>query len=149
VALNENGSGPRWDLALIVTGPPYGSETLGPALRLVDTALRRQAAVLVWACGYNTMLTQRSLGRVKPRNPLCWDERHPTTAAIVGDLLERYPDEPSRPRPRQGGLTWYVCRFCLEDRGAGPQIDGIRLASFSKLPGCVHRSAKTLYLGGA
>lgn len=149
MALSVTEAGPRWDLALVMTGPPYGSEALGTALRLVETALRRGAAALVWTCGYNTMLTQSALGGAKPRDPANWDAVHPTTSGIIADLLARHPDDPARPRPSGGALTWYVCRFCAFDRGAGEQIDGVRMASFSRLGGCVRRSAKTLYLGGA
>lgn len=146
---------PRWDLGLMVTGPPYGSDLTGSMLRLTVAALRRRAAVLVWACGYNTMLTQRSLGPVKPRNPADWHAVHPTTAALVGDLLAQYPSTESQypsaesRSPGAGSLTWYVCRFCADDRGAGPQVDGVRLMSFSRLRGCVAACRKTLYLGGA
>ena len=142
-------TGPRWDLALVLTGPPYGSEALGTVLRLLETVLRREAAALVWACGYNTMLTHTALGDAKPRDPADWNAVHPTTARIIADLLERHPDDPAGPRPPGGALTWYVCRFCAADRGAGEQIGGVRSASFSRLGGCVRRSAKTLYLGGA
>ncbi|HTJ70657.1 MAG TPA: hypothetical protein VL551_24170 [Actinospica sp.] len=149
MALSDTEAGPRWDLALVLTAPPYGSEALGTALRLVETALRRGAVALVWTCGYNTMLTQTALGDAKPRDPADWHAEHPTTAGIIAGLLARHPDDPARPRPLGGALTWYVCRFCALDRGAGEQIDGVRTASFSRLGGCLRRSAKTLYLGGA
>jgi sulfur relay (sulfurtransferase) complex TusBCD TusD component (DsrE family) len=131
-------------LALVVTGPPDGSDSVTTMLRLADAALCRGASVLVWACGYNTMLTQRSLGAVKPRDLTAWDRVHPTSAAIIGGLLTAYPADNG-----QGGLAWYVCRFCAQERGAGEHITGTSLKYFSRLRGYLDRSATTLWLGGA
>jgi sulfur relay (sulfurtransferase) complex TusBCD TusD component (DsrE family) len=145
MALNTTDSrGQHWNLALVATGPPDGSDSVTTMLRLADAALRKGASVLIWACGYNTMLTQRSLGAVKPRDLTAWDRVHPTSAAIIGGLLAAYPTGADH-----GGLAWYVCRFCARDRGAGEHIDGTSLKYFSQLRGYLERSATTLWLGGA
>ncbi|MEV6113822.1 hypothetical protein AB0L59_15210 [Streptomyces sp. NPDC052109] len=128
-----------WDLLITLTAPPFGSDTVTTVLRLADAALRRGARVQVWACGYATALTQRSLGAAKPRDLRDLRTDHPSTAAVIGGLMKSHPD----------AFAWYVCRFCAEDRGATEHIDGVATRSFSRFPRHVAACATTVYVGGA
>jgi sulfur relay (sulfurtransferase) complex TusBCD TusD component (DsrE family) len=127
------------DVLVTMTAAPFESDTVTTALRLVDAMLRQGAKVQVWACGYATTLTQRSLGELKPPDLLDLRAKHPSTAALVGSLLKAHPD----------ALVWNVCRFCAEDRGALDHIDGVPTKSFSRYSRLVAAAGKTVYIGGA
>ena len=45
-------------------------------------------------------------------------EEHPTTKDLVGALLELGKSEPR--------LTWVNCGLCVDERGAGHSIDGVK-----------------------
>lgn len=126
-------------LLLFLTGPPHASDLVTTVLRLADAILRQGGTVRVWACGYATLLTQRSLGENKPANMRAWREVYPTTATIVARLLADY----------QGRLTWDVCRFCSDERGACGHIPQVRVRSPLRLGEVMSAVPKVLYLGGA
>jgi hypothetical protein len=132
-------AGTRWDLLITLTAAPFGSDVTTTVLRLLDAALRRGASAQVWACGYATTLTLRSLGEGKPADLLDLRAAHPSTAALIGDLLGAYP----------ASFAWQVCRFCADDRGALDHIDGVGVRSFSRFAGQVGSAATTVYIGGA
>jgi sulfur relay (sulfurtransferase) complex TusBCD TusD component (DsrE family) len=128
-----------WDLLVTLTAPPYDSDVVTSVLRLLEAALRRGARVQVWACGYATSLTQRTLGDSKPPDLRDLRAPHPSTAAVIGGLTAAHPRT----------FAWHVCRFCAEDRGAADHIDGIATRSFSRYARYVAASATTVYVGGA
>ena len=127
------------DLFVALMTAPYAADTVTTVLRLVDAALRRQARVQVWTCGYATTLTARTVGTVKPRDLRDLSAVHPSTATLVGELLAGYPDR----------LRWQVCRFCSEDRGVPDQIPAVSVLDFSKFRSCVRSARRTVYIGGA
>jgi sulfur relay (sulfurtransferase) complex TusBCD TusD component (DsrE family) len=102
---------------LVVMGAPYESELTTSLFRLVDAALDQQHRVLVWTCGGATTLTMRSLGDRKPRNPLDLDAEYPSTARLIRAMLAR----------GAGRLEWYICRQCMEERGASEQVDEVKI----------------------
>jgi hypothetical protein len=128
---------PRTDLLLTVMGAPHESDLVTSVLRLVQSLLDRGASVQVWACGYATMLTQRTLGDSKPRNFAAWSTEYPTPAALVRSLLTEFP----------GRLFWYGCRFCSDDRGATGHIAEVTLRPPGSYPEHVAAAAKTLFIG--
>ncbi|GIG63044.1 hypothetical protein Lfu02_74160 [Longispora fulva] len=130
---------PPADVLLVVTGAPFASDMLTTVLRLVDELLRRGRSVLVWACGYTTMLTQTALGGHKPRDLDDWAARHPSTAAVVSGLLAEYA----------ALFSWEVCTYCAQDRGAGPHVPGVRLRAPSRIGTNVAAARTTIYIGGA
>jgi sulfur relay (sulfurtransferase) complex TusBCD TusD component (DsrE family) len=129
----------RPDLMLLLTGAPYASDLVTTALRLLDAVLAKGGTVRVWACGYATMLTQCSLGEVKPGNMRELGRDYPSTASVVRRMLADY----------RGQLAWDVCRFCSEERGATGHIDEVRVRSPLKIGKLAGAATKVLYIGGA
>ncbi|GGQ06472.1 hypothetical protein [Streptosporangium pseudovulgare] len=128
---------PETDVLLAIMGAPHCSDLLTSALRLTEALVDRGGTVQVWTCGYATMLTQRSLGETKPRNVVDWSRDHPSTAAVVRDLLES----------RSGLVTWYSCRFCGEERGVSSHIPQVRVRPPFKFGEHVAAAGKTIFLG--
>lgn len=96
---------------------PYTDDTTTSLLRLTEAALRQGHRVLVWACGGATGLTSATLGEWKPRNLGQLDQRYPSTAQLIGTLLEQHPDR----------LRWCVCRHCMEEHGTTVQIKQVQV----------------------
>lgn len=109
-------------LFLGLMGSPYESDWTTTFFRLLDDTLKRGCDVNVWTCGNSTSITSRLMHRdpdpIHPDSP----SHHcaHSIPALAARYLEKYP----------GQLRWYVCRYCMEERGATEQIDGIEI----KLP---------------
>jgi hypothetical protein len=128
---------PTSDVLITFLGAPHADDSTTSVLRLVQGMLRRGGRVQVWACGYATMLTQRSLGPCKPRNVAAWSTDYPSTAALVDGLLDAYP----------GRLHWYGCEFCSHERGATDHLPGVVLRSPAWYWENVAAAGKTLMIG--
>ena len=127
-----------WDLLLAVMAAPHASDTFTTVLRLLEAALASGARVQVWTCGHATLLTQRSLGELKPRNVVDWTREHPSSAALVRQLLEA----------SGGRLAWHACRFCSEERGATDHIPEVRVRPPFRFVDHVAAARKTVLIGG-
>ena len=113
---------PSKQIFIGVMGAPYESELITSLMRMVDESLAQGHRVIVWTCGGATTLTQSALGEVKPRNLLDLGTdresvEYPSTAALVKGLI----------KTAQGRLQWYVCRHCMEERGAEGQIPDVKV----------------------
>jgi hypothetical protein len=131
--------GRRWDLLLVVTGAPYGSDLLTTALRLAQAVLRRGGSVRIWACGYTTMVTQTALGELKPPDLRDPDRPYPSMPAVVRQLLAGFP----------GQVGWIGCTACSGERGATHHIEEVRLRSPARFAQTIAASARTVFIGGA
>lgn len=125
-----------------VMGAPYESELSTTLFRMIDEALRQGHHVSVWTCGGATTLTQSSLGEEKPRNLMDLvtgrrDAIYPTTAALVRGFLTG----------AGGRLEWRVCRHCADERGAGPHVEGVSVASPFRFLSQMERADVALVLG--
>ena len=129
----------QWDLLLIVTGAPYGSDMLTTALRLAQAVLRRGGTVRIWACGYTTMVTQTNLGELKPPNLRHPDRPYPSMPTVVRRLLAGFP----------GQVGWIGCTACSGERGATHHIEEVRLRSPARFAQTIAASARTVFIGGA
>ncbi|MFP5393284.1 MAG: DsrE family protein [Gammaproteobacteria bacterium] len=111
-------SGPR-SFFFGVMGTPFQSELSTTLFRMVQSALDADHQVTVWTCGYATNLTQHSL--VRPNDSFAAKDaparNHLTTAQVAAALLHRH----------RGKLDWYVCRYCMEERGATQQIPEVQV----------------------
>lgn len=114
----EAASGPR-SFFFGVMGTPFQSELSTTLFRMVQSALDLQHQVTVWTCGYATNLTQHSL--VRPKDSFAAKDAPATndltTAQIVQALMAKH----------SGSLDWYVCRYCMEERGATQQIAEVQV----------------------
>ncbi|MGF1662371.1 MAG: hypothetical protein ACFCVG_07845 [Kineosporiaceae bacterium] len=128
---------PDWDLMLALMGAGYADDGVSTALDWVAAAAAAGGRVQVWACGYATLLTQRALGRTKPRNAMDWDAEHLTTATWATDLLARHP----------GSVRWLACRFCSDERGAVDHVPAVRVRPAMSFGRHVAESAKTVFVG--
>lgn len=129
----------RWDLLVILTAPPHTTDTLTTVLRLTQAVLDQGKTVRVWACGYNTILTQSSLGDTKPVNLREPDRVAPSAATLIRRLVTDHP----------GRMGWIVCTACSAERGATKHIPEVRLRSDARLAATVAAADKTIYIGGA
>jgi sulfur relay (sulfurtransferase) complex TusBCD TusD component (DsrE family) len=128
-----------WDLLVILTAPPHTTDALTTVLRLVQSVLDQGKSVRVWACGYNTILTQASLGDAKPANLRDPDQTAPSAATLIRHLVT---DHPRR-------MSWIVCTACSKERGASTHIPEVRLRSDARLAQTIATARKTIYIGGA
>jgi len=103
-------------------GAPYTRDWTTPFFRLLNEVLDRGTDVTVWTCGNATTITSPQLWREgDPVHP--HSHSHECSHAlpdIVSGFLKKYP----------GNLRWYICKYCMEERGAINQIEGVEI----KLP---------------
>lgn len=128
-----------WDVLVILTAPPHTTDTLTTVLRLAEAVLARNKTIRIWACGYNTMLTQASLGDTKPADLRDPSTPTPTAAAMIRDLLTDH----------KGQFGWIVCTACSAERGAHNHIPEVRLRSDARLAATIGAARQTVYIGGA
>ena len=128
-----------WDVLIVLTAPPHASDALTTVLRLAQEVLDREHTVRVWACGYNTMLTQNSLGGTKPADLRDPDTPAPTAGALIQGLLTAY----------KGRFSWIVCTACSAERGARDHLREARLRSDARLAATIAAARRTVYIGGA
>jgi len=129
----------RWDVLFVLTAPPHATDTLTTVLRLSQAVLDKGRTVRIWACGYNTMLTQLSLGEAKPVNLFEPDRAAPSAAMLIRRLIVDHP----------GRFSWIVCTACSAERGAGRHLPEVRLRSDARLAATVATAGTTAYVGGA
>lgn len=130
-------SAKRTDVLLAVQGAPHASDMTTTLMRLLDSMLRLGARVDVWTCGYATHLGQQSADDVKPRNLADLGTEYPSMGALVRGVLADWPDQ----------LRWYVCRFCLEERGAKEPIPEVQVRSPFRFADHVGAACKTMFIG--
>lgn len=128
----------HWDLLLVVTSDRYGSALFGTVRRVIDAALRGGHSIQVWACGYSTMLTQRSLAQREPPDEVCCAADQPSAAEQIGRLVTE----------QAGRFSWLACQTCSDDRGAGEHIAGVPSPSLAQFRDYVDSAAKVVYIGG-
>jgi tRNA 2-thiouridine synthesizing protein D len=105
-------------LTLAIMDAPYEAAASTTAFRIIAAALERGIHVNVFAYEGAVALTQKE--QAPHANPVkgtsVEQEEHPTTKDLVAALLE----------PR---LTWVNCGLCVDERGAGNVIDGVKRGS--------------------
>ena len=111
-------------LTFALMDAPYESARTATALRLIDAAVRRGHAVNVFAYEGAVLLPfsrqQPHPNVVHGRN--VEEENHFLTKTVVGALMAA--------AARTGGrLDWVNCGLCVDERGAGEAIDGVRRGS--------------------
>jgi tRNA 2-thiouridine synthesizing protein D len=111
-------------LTFALMDPPYESARTTTALRLIDIAVRRGYAVNVFAYEGAVLLPfarqQPHANAVHGRS--IEEENHLLTKNVVAALA-------AAATQNGGKLDWVNCGLCVDERGAGEAIEGIRRGS--------------------
>ena len=109
---------PDRTLTLAIMDAPYEAAASTTAFRIVAAALERGIHVNVFAYEGAVCLTQKD--QAPHANPVKGttvdQEEHPTTKDLVAGLMGP-------------GLSWVNCGLCVDERGAGNSIDGVKRGS--------------------
>ena len=110
-------------LTLALMDPPYESANSTTALRIISAALQKGIHVNVFA--YEGAVCLPLKDQAPHANPVkgttVEEEEHPTTRAFISSLLEMGKDDPL--------LTWVNCGLCVDERGAGNVVEGVKRGS--------------------
>jgi tRNA 2-thiouridine synthesizing protein D len=111
-------------LTFALMDPPYESARTTTALRLIDIAVRRGYAVNVFAYEGAVLLPfarqQPHANAVHGRS--VEEENHLLTKNVIAALA-------AAATQNGGKLDWVNCGLCVDERGAGEAIEGIRRGS--------------------
>jgi tRNA 2-thiouridine synthesizing protein D len=105
-------------LTIALMDAPYEAAASTTAFRIIAAALDQGVHVNVFAYEGAVSLTQKDqLPHANPvKGTTVEQEEHPTTKDLVAGLMG----------PR---LTWVNCGLCVDERGAGHVIDGVKRGS--------------------
>ena len=127
-------------LTVAIMDAPYEAAASTTALRIIASALRKGVNVNVFAYEGAVSLTMKE--QAPHANPVkgtsVEEEDHPTTKDLVMALIELGRSEPK--------LTWVNCGLCVDERGAGNWIDGVRRGGPADFYKMATESAKTLVI---
>jgi tRNA 2-thiouridine synthesizing protein D len=105
-------------LTIALMDAPYEAAASTTAFRIIAAALDRGVHVNVFAYEGAVSLTQKD--QAPHANPVkgttVEQEEHPTTKDLVAGLMG-------------ARLTWVNCGLCVDERGAGNVIDGVKRGS--------------------
>ena len=127
-------------LTLALMDPPYESANSTTALRIISAALQKGIHVNVFA--YEGAVCLPLKDQAPHANPVkgttVEEEDHPTTRAFISSLLEMGKDDPL--------LTWVNCGLCVDERGAGNVVEGVRRGSPADFLKMAQESTNTLVI---
>lgn len=107
-------------LTVALMDAPYESAASTTAFRIISAALKKGIHVNVFAYEGAVSLAMRD--QAPHANPVkgttVEEEDHPTTKNFVAALLKLGKDDPL--------LTWINCGLCVDERGAGNAVDGVK-----------------------
>lgn len=110
-------------LTIAIMDAPYEAAASTTAFRIIASALGKGIDVNVFAYEGAVSLTMKE--QAPHANPVkgttVEQEDHPTTKDMVAALVELGRSEPR--------LTWVNCGLCVDERGAGNWIDGVKRGS--------------------
>src|SRR5258705_5075045 len=127
-------------LTLALMDPPYESPNSTTALRIIATALEKAIHVNVFA--YEGAVCLPLKDQAPHANPVKGttvdQEEHPTTKAFVSSLLAIGNGNPL--------LTWVNCGLCVDERGAGNVVEGVKRGSPADFLKMAQKSTSTLVI---
>lgn len=107
-------------LTVALMDAPYESATSTTAFRIISAALKKGIHVNVFA--YEGAVSLAMKDQAPHANPVkgttVEEEDHPTTKNFVAALLKLGKEDPL--------LTWINCGLCVDERGAGNAVDGVK-----------------------
>lgn len=125
-------------LTIALMDPPYESANTATALRLIAAALKKGVRVNVFA--YEGAVCLPLKDQAPHANPVrgttVEEEDHPTTRKFVAELLAL----------GEGRLEWVNCGLCVDERGAGNSIEGVRRGSPADFLKMAESSTNTLVI---
>jgi tRNA 2-thiouridine synthesizing protein D len=131
----------RKTLTFLIMDPPYENARSTTALRLVDAALRRGLNVNVFAyegaVGIPYAKQTPHANAVHGRDVI--QEDHPNPKDWVDALIREAGKRGCR-------LDWVQCGLCVDERGAGEWIPGLRRGSPADFAKFVEQSENTLVI---
>jgi len=127
-------------LTLALMDPPYESANSTTALRIISAALQKGIHVNVFA--YEGAVCLPLKDQAPHANPVkgttVEEEDHPTTRAFISSLLELGQGNPL--------LTWVNCGLCVDERGAGNVIEGVKRGGPADFLKMAQESTNTLVI---
>lgn len=127
-------------LTLALMDPPYESANSTTALRIISAALLKGIHVNVFA--YEGAVCLPLKDQAPHANPVkgtsVEQEEHPTTKAFVSSLLAIGNGNPL--------LTWVNCGLCVDERGAGNVVEGVKRGSPADFLKMAQESGSTLVI---
>ncbi|HZS03725.1 MAG TPA: DsrE family protein [Blastocatellia bacterium] len=127
-------------LTLALMDAPYESAASTTAFRIISSALKKGIHVNVFAYEGAVSLTMRD--QAPHPNPVkgtsVEEEDHPTTKSFVNSLLELGRDNPR--------LVWINCGLCVDERGAGNSVEGVKRGGPADFLKMALESANTLVI---
>ncbi len=132
----------RKKLAFVIMDPPFEDARTVTALRLVDAALRRGYDVTVFA--YEGAVALPFARQAPHANAVhgrdVVEEDHPLPKDWVTSLVAE--------AERSGGkLDWVNCGLCVDERGVGETVAGVRRGSPADLWKAAQAADNTLVIG--
>ena len=127
-------------LTLALMDPPYESANSTTALRIISAALQKGIHVNVFA--YEGAVCLPLKDQTPHANPVkgttVEQEEHPTTRAFITSLLQIGDGSPL--------LNWVSCGLCVDERGAGNVVDGVKRGSPADFFKMAQESTNTLVI---
>ena len=115
---------PTKTITIALMDPPYESENLTTAFRILDVAARRGYNINVFA--YEGASGLAFVRQTPHPNPVhgkdVAEENHPTTKDQVAALL-------AEAEKNGGKVDWVNCGMCVDERGANEAIAGVKRGS--------------------
>ena len=111
-------------ISIALMDPPYESENLTTAFRILDALVRRGHDIRVFAYeGASGLAFTRQAAHPNPvHGKDLAAENHPTTKDQIAGLLEL--------AAKSGGkVDWVNCGMCVDERGVGEFVAGTRRGS--------------------
>ena len=127
-------------LTLALMDPPYESANSTTALRIISATLEKGIHVNVFA--YEGAVCLPLKDQAPHANPVKGttvdQEEHPTTKAFVSSLLAIGNGNTL--------LTWVNCGLCVDERGAGNVVEGVKRGSPADFLKMAQESTNTLVI---
>jgi tRNA 2-thiouridine synthesizing protein D len=130
----------RKTLTVALMDPPYESANTTTAFRIISSALNKEINVNVFA--YEGAVSLSMKDQTPHANPVkgttVEEEDHPTTKAFVSSLLDIGKEDPL--------LTWVNCGLCVDERGAGNWVEGVKRGGPADFLKMAQESTNTLVI---
>ena len=131
-------------LTFVLMDAPFESARTTTAMRLLDIAARRGYDLNVFA--YEGAVYLSYARQTQHPNAVhghdTEEENHPLPKDWVGALIEEAES-------RGGSIDWANCGLCVDERGAGDSVAGVRRGTPADLVDFARRSDNTLVIPAA